>query len=334
MKALRIVLAAVFVAALSLSAVGCSDGDVAARVNGEVISKSDLDAQVEALKQQYPDMFEGADGEGRLLEFQQRLLDNMINNVLIRQAAEERGIEVSDADVTAELEKLKAGFQSDEQFEQALAQANMDVAALEDQVREQLMTEQLLDSLTEEFDITDAEITEYYEANAAQFQEQAATHAAHILFDPEEKALAEEILAEVKAGGDFAALAKEHSKDPGSAANGGDLGWPTTPYVPEFQAAADALDAGEISDLVETTFGWHIIKVIEKREARDKPLEEVKDQIVQILEQQYNADVYQQFLNEQRDAAEIEILIPELATPAVSQEGTEGTESEESDSGE
>lgn len=326
MKALRIALTAMLMTALVFSVTGCSDKDAAARVNGEVIKKSDLDAQVEALKEQYPDMFTGADGEGRLLEFQQRLLDNMINNVLIRQAAEEMGIEVSDSDVATEVDSLKQGFESDEQFTEALAQAGMDVDALNQQVREQLVTERLLESLSEDIEIGDEEIEAYYAGNEAQFTEQAAVHASHILFDPADEATATAVLAEVREGGDFAALAKEYSKDPGSAANGGDLGWPSTPFVPEFQEAADALDAGEISELVETTFGWHIIKVIEKRETRVKPLEEVKDQIVEILKQQYNADTYQQFLNEQRDKAEIEILIPELATPAVSQEGTETAE--------
>ena len=68
------------------------------------------------------------------------------------------------------------------------------------------------------------------------------------------------MLAEINNGGDFASLAKQYSQDPGSAANGGDLGWPTTPFVPEFQEAAEALDVDEVSGLVETTFGWHIIK--------------------------------------------------------------------------
>ncbi len=322
MKALRIALAAVLMAALVFSVTGCSDEDAAARVNDEVIKKSDLDAQIEALKEQYPDMFTGADGEGRLLEFQQRLLDNMINNVLIRQAADEMGIEVSDADVAAEVDSLKQGFESDEQFNEALTQAGMDVEALNQQVREQLVTEQLLASLSEDVSVSDEEIADYYSGNEAQFTEQAAVHASHILFDPADKETAEKVLAEIKDGGDFSALAKEYSKDPGSAANGGDLGWPSTPYVPEFQAAAESLSPGEISDLVETTFGWHIIKVIEKRDTSVKPLAEVKDQIVELIKQQYNADTYQQFLNEQRDKADIEILIPELATPAVSQEAT------------
>lgn len=326
MKVLRTLLAAVLALGLTIGLAGCGEEDIAARVNGEVIKQSDLDAQVETLKEQYPDMFTGADGEGRLLEFQQRLLDNMINNVLIKQAAEERGIEVTDEDVATEIESLKSGFETDEQFEQALAQSGMDVEALETQVREGMITDRLIATLTEDVTVSDEEVSEYYEANKADFMQLAGVHAAHILFDPEDKATAEEVLADIKAGADFASLAKQYSKDPGSAANGGDLGWPTTPYVQEFQDAADAMEAGQVSDLVETTFGWHIIKVIEKRDDRQQPLEEVRDQIEQIIVQQQNADVYQEFLNELRDAATIEILVPELATPAVTQEGSSTAE--------
>ncbi|MCG2807601.1 MAG: SurA N-terminal domain-containing protein, partial [Coriobacteriia bacterium] len=104
MKAFRVVVSLALVAGLFLGITGCSDKDVAARVNGEVIKKSELDAQVDKLKEQYPQMFEGADGEGRLIDFQQRLLDNMINNVLIRQAAKDAGVKVTDADVKKKIE--------------------------------------------------------------------------------------------------------------------------------------------------------------------------------------------------------------------------------------
>lgn len=322
MKALRIAVAAVLLAGLVFGAAGCSDKDVAARVNGEVIKKSDLDAQVEKLKEQYPDMFTGADGEGRLLDFEQRLLDNMINDALIRQAAEDKGIDISDADVQKKIDELKTGFQTDDQFQQALAQAGMDEAALKDQVRDQLVTAQLVAAISTEASVTTEEVQAYYDANKSQFAETAAVHASHILFDVADKATAEKVLAEVKAGGDFASLAKQYSKDPGSAANGGDLGWPTTPYVAEFEAAAEALQPGQISDLVETTFGWHIIKVIEKREARQQTVEEARPQIEQLLTEQRNSDAYQTFLDDLRAKAEIEILLPELQAPTSSSETT------------
>lgn len=316
MKAFRVVVSLALVAGLFLGITGCSDKDVAARVNGEVIKKSELDAQVDKLKEQYPQMFEGADGEGRLIDFQQRLLDNMINNVLIRQAAKDAGVKVTDADVKKKIEELKAGFSTQDQFDQALAQAGMDVATLESQISDQLVTEQLIATLNKDTEVSDKEITEYFDTNKAQFAEQAAVHAAHILFDAKDKATGEKVLAELKAGGDFAALAKQYSKDPASGANGGDLGWPTTPYDTDFQAAADKLKVNEISGLIETQFGWHIIKLLEKREDRQKPLDEVKDQIKQIIVQQRNADAYQTFLDDLRAKAKIEILIVDLQKPA------------------
>jgi parvulin-like peptidyl-prolyl isomerase len=312
MRTLRAVLAAALSVVLLVGLAACTGGEVAATVNGEDIMKAELDEQVEKLQEQYPQMFEGADAEARLLDFQQRLLDNMINGVLIRQAAEEMGIDVSDSDVDEQIEELKAGFETEEQFDEALAQAGMDMDALRTQIEDQLLTEALLEELNSDTEVAEEEITAYYAANTAQFQEEAAVNASHILFNPDDKATAEEVLVQVNEGGDFAALAKEHSQDPVSAENGGDLGWPTTPYVPEFQAAADKLEIGEISGLVETTYGWHIIKLNDRRDSRQKELDEVRDQIEQIILQQLNADSYQEFLNELRDEAEIVILIEGL----------------------
>ena len=182
-------------------------------------------------------------------------------------------------------------------------------------IADRTIPDQLLEELTSDVEISDEEIQEYYDANEAQFTEEASVRASHILFNVDDKATAETVLAEIQAGGDFASLAKEYSQDTASAEDGGDLGWPTTPYVPEFQAAADELEVGQTSALVETTFGWHIIRVTEVRGQRVKPIEEVSEQIEQILIQQHNADVYQEFLDELRADAEIVILIPELAVP-------------------
>ncbi|MDP2183557.1 MAG: peptidylprolyl isomerase [Actinomycetota bacterium] len=322
MRTFRVVVALLLATSLVLAVTGCSSKDVAAKVNGEVIKRSDLDVQIEKLKEQYPDMFTGPDAEGRLLDFQQRLLDNMINNVLIRQAAEEKGIKISDSDVQKQIDTLKENFQSPEQFTQALDQAGMTEDTLKEQVRDQLLTEELIKQISADTPVTEKEIEEYYKANASQFEEKAAVHAAHILFEESDKATAEKVLKELKGGGNFASLAKQYSKDPVSAEKGGDLGWPTTPYVPEFEAAAQKLKADEMSGLVKTTFGYHIIKLIEKRENRQKPIDEVKDQIEQIIVQQRNADAYQKFLDDQRAKADIEILIPELQAAPEAQDAT------------
>ena len=310
----RFLLVTALIVALVASLTACGSNDIAARVNGEEISRAELDEQVEILRAQSPQMFEGEEGEERILDFKRRLLESMIDNVLVRQAAEERGVTVSDEEIDAQLEDLKAGFPSEEEFETALADANLTLADLRDQLREQLTTQRLMEELAGDADVTDAEVEEYYEANQAQFAEQAATRSSHILFDLEDRATAEEVLAEVRGGGDFAALAQEHSIDPGSASQGGDLGWsdPARPFVPEFTEAMEGLDVGDVSDLVETDFGWHIIKIEERRDERQRSLADVSDQIEQMILQQRNAEAYQTFLDEIRAQAEIEILIDEL----------------------
>jgi len=313
---LRITITSLLVAAFAIGTAGCAEREVAARVNGEAIYKAELDQQVEKLKELYPQMFEGVEGEGRLLEFRQQALDSMINTILWQQAAEERGVTATDAQVQERVDELKAGFQEAVQFEQALEKSGITLDELKEQVRNQILTEALLAEINPVSEVSEEDIKEFYEANKAQFTEAAAVRASHILFNEADKALAERVLAQIRDGADFAELARQYSKDPASAAGGGDLGWPAVPYVPEFQQALEGLGINKISDLVQTQFGWHIIKATERREERVRPLEEAAEQIEQSIIQQRNAEASQAFLTELREKADIEILIPELKPPA------------------
>ena len=322
MKLLRILVIAAFAAVLALGAVGCSQKNVAAKVNGEVITVEELQAQVDQLKKQYPQMFEGTDAEGRLLDFKQRILDNLINQKLLEQAAKEKGIEVDDKAVGEQITQLKAGFKDDAQFTSALQSAGMTEESLKTQVREQLLTQKIVESLSKESTATTADIKAYYDTNKTQFYQKEAKRASHILFKPEDKKKAQQVLKQIKEGGDFAALAKANSVDTATASKGGDLGWPTTPYVAEFEAALNKLDKDEVSALVETPYGWHIIKVTDERKGSQQKLEDVKDQIAQILSQQTRADSYQKYLDNLRKKAKIEILVDELKLPASSKTTT------------
>lgn len=324
MKLTRIVLAVALVAGLAFAG-GCKSADVAAKVNGDRISLEELDKQVEQLKKQYPDMFEGTDGEGRLIDFKQRLLDSLINQKLIEQAAVDKGLKVTDAEVAKQVEQLKTGFKDDAQFQSALKSANMTLESLTKQIRDQLITQKLIESLAKDTKVPEAELKTYFEKNKAQFSQAAAKRATHILFKPEDKKTAQQVLDQIKNGGDFAALAKQYSVDTATKANGGDLGWPTTPYVPEFEAALAKLGKGKTSGLVQTPYGWHIIRVTDIRTATQKKFADVKDQIEQILIQQRRADAYQKFLDDLRKKAKIEILVEELKTPAAGKGSQETT---------
>lgn len=325
MKFTRTLLAIALLGALAagtLAVTGCSNQDTAAKVNGEKISTEQLEQQLDQLKKQYPNMFEGADGEGRLLDFKQRLLDNLINQKLIEQAAKDKGIKISDADIKKQIDQLKAGFKDDAQFKDALKSAGMTEAALTEQIRQQLMTQKLIESLSADQKVTEADIKDYYAANKSQFFQKESKRASHILFKVEDKKKAAAVLARIENGEDFSTLAKANSIDTATAAKGGDLGWPSVTYVPEFQAALDKLNKGEMSGLVQTPYGWHIIKVTDERKGSQQSLAEVKSQIEQIIIQQRKADSYQKFLNDLRKKAEIDILVEDLKSSKASQTTT------------
>jgi foldase protein PrsA len=313
MKHLRIVVAVALVAVLAVALVGCGNKDVAATVNGEKISNEELQAQLAQVKKRFPQFFQGADAAQREIEFKQRLLDELINRVLIEQAAKDRGIKVTDEDVQNQIDTIKKGFKDQAAFEAALKNAGIDPTALNEQIRTQLVTQKLVETLAKQVKTpTDAEIKAYYDSHKSEFGQTAAKRASHILV--KDKAAAEKLLTQLKAGADFEKLAKANSIDTVSAAKGGDLDWPTTPFVPEFQAALDKLKVGQTSAVVKTQFGYHIIKVTDERAAKVEPLSEVKTQIVQKITEQKKADLYQKLLDDLKNKAKIEIFVKDLAT--------------------
>ncbi|MBI4166032.1 MAG: peptidylprolyl isomerase, partial [Acidobacteria bacterium] len=158
------------------------------------------------------------------------------------------------------------------------------------------------DRVTAELKLDDAAVKKYYSEHLAEYQVPERVRASHILFKtegktPEEEAATEkkarEVLARIKAGADFAEEAKNNSED-STAANGGDLGWIVRQQtVKEFEDAAFSLKPGQVSDLVKTSYGFHIIKVAEKQSAHLQTFEEVKDQIRELLTRQWLADAQQ-----------------------------------------
>jgi peptidyl-prolyl cis-trans isomerase C len=156
---------------------------------------------------------------------------------------------------------------------------------------------------------TDENMKKVYEDAAKQITGEAEVHARHILVETEAEAKAVE--DELKKGADFAELAKKKSKDPG-AADGGDLGFFTKDQmVPEFSAVAFALEPGKISDPVKSQFGWHVIKVEEKRNRKAPDFEQVKPQIETYVVRKAQAD----YVTKLREGAKVERMDQAAATP-------------------
>jgi peptidyl-prolyl cis-trans isomerase C len=150
--------------------------------------------------------------------------------------------------------------------------------------------------------VTDKAIRDLYDTTVAGGKSAEEFRARHILVDSEDEA--KDLIKQIKGGKDFAVIAKEKSKDTGSAANGGDLGWFTPDVmVPEFSKAAVALKNGEISAPVKSQFGWHIIQTQERRKQAPPKFEDVKENLSQQLKQQINQETVERVTK----AAKIEL---------------------------
>jgi peptidyl-prolyl cis-trans isomerase C len=291
--------------------------EIVARVNGEAINSTDLEKAVRGL--------EGRAGGPVPADQRDRVyrgvLDDMIGYKLLVQEAKARKIAVPDADVDAQIAQIRSQFPSDAQFQQALTAQKMTLEAVRDDARAEISVEKLVDGeIAGKASVKPEAVTDFYQKNQDKFQQGARVRASHILIGvpqnadaatkQQAKAKAEALLKDLKAGKDFADTAKANSQDPGSAPKGGDLGYfEQGQMVPPFEQAAFALKPGEMSEVVETQFGYHIIKVADRQDSRVVPLEEAKGQIEQYLTQQNRQAQTQVFVDALKAKAKIEILI-------------------------
>jgi peptidyl-prolyl cis-trans isomerase C len=291
--------------------------DVLAHVNGEDVTKADLDRAVQALEAR----------AGGPIPPEQRdqvlrgVLDQLIGYKVLIQETRARNLTVPDADVDARIGQIQKQFPSEAEFTQMLAQRKLTLEQVKSDARQDMAIAKLIEGeIAAKVAVKPEQVTDFYAKNPDQFKQGESVRASHILITvpkgadaatkAQAKAKAEQVLKDVKGGGDFAALAKQHSADPGSAANGGDLGFfQQGQMVGPFNDAAFSLAPGAISDLVETDFGFHIIKVVEKKEGRTIPLEEVRPQVEQYLERVNRQQETESFVNGLKAKGKIEVLI-------------------------
>ncbi|HHV38910.1 MAG TPA: foldase [Tepidimicrobium sp.] len=242
---------------------GCGKGEVVAKVDGEAITKDQL----------YDQLVE-QNGE--------QVLNSLISEKIIELELKKQKIKIGKEEVKEELEKLKEQHGGEEGLNMMIMQYGMDMEDLENNIAMNLKLKKLLGP---EIDISEEEMLDYYEENKEAFGEAEQVKARHILVETEEEA--KEISKELESGGDFAKLAKKHSLDEASKESGGDLGFfGKGEMVKEFEKSAFSLKPNEISDPVKTDHGYHIIEVLEKKEAKIPSYKDVKDDIEDILLQQ------------------------------------------------
>ncbi len=290
--------------------------DVLALVNGEALSKADFELALHNLESQ----------AGRPVPPEQRdevyrnLLNNMIALRLLKQETARRHMTATDAELDAAMKQVRGQFPSEAAFEQALSSQKLTLAQLRDEMRQNLLISRMLDQeLAPQLQVKPSEVSEFYEKNPDKFKQPESVHAAHVLIavpqgadEAAKKAArekAEQVLQKARAGGDFAALARSYSND-ASKQRGGDLGFfPRGQMVPAFESAAFALQPGQISDIVETPFGFHVIKVIEKRPAQTVPFGQVSGRIEQYLQQEKREAKTKAFVESLKSKGRVEVLI-------------------------
>ena len=289
--------------------------EVVARVNGEAISKAEFETAVQAVEANAGGPVPPAQRD-RVLR---TVLDQMIGYRLLIQETKARKVAVDDAELDARIGQIRSQFPSEDVFKQALAQQNLTLDQLRTNARNDMLVTTMLQSAVK-VAVTPEQVTDFYQKNPDQFQQAERVRASHILIGfpqnadeaakKEARTKAAEVLKEVRAGKDFGALAKQHSTDPGSAAQGGDLGFfEQGQMVPTFDKAAFSMKPGETSDLVESDFGVHIIRVVDRQAARTVPIDEVRPQVQQYLEGQSRQQATQAFVESLKAKGKVEIFI-------------------------
>jgi peptidyl-prolyl cis-trans isomerase C len=289
---------------------------VLARVNGEAVEKWEFDQALKGVEARAG----GPVPAERRDEVLRGVLDQLVSFHLLAQESRARKLEIPESDVDQQIAQMKGGFPSEEAFTQGLAQQGLTLEQLKNQTRTRMQVAKIIETeVASKVSVQDAEVDAFYKENTERFKQDESVHASHILIalpqnaTPEQKAAAkasaQAALRKVRGGADFAALAKTTSND-ASAQNGGDLGFvPRGRTVPAFEEAAFALKPGAVSGVVETQFGFHVIKAHEKRAARTAPFAEVSGQIKQFLMQGQQEKRLEQFVQEARAKAKIEMLV-------------------------
>jgi peptidyl-prolyl cis-trans isomerase C len=291
--------------------------EVVARVNGESIGKAEFEKAIKNV--------EGRAGQPVPAEQRDQVyrgvLDQLIAYRLLMQETKSRKIEVPENEVDARLASIKQQFPSEDAFKQTLTQQQMTVEQLREDAKSDMRVTKMLESeVGAKVAVQAQDVNTFYQQNPDKFKQGERVRASHILIRTAEnadvktkevaKTKAADVLKEVKSGKDFSELAKNYSQDPGSAANGGDLGYfAQGQMVPAFEQAAFTLKPGEVSNVVETPFGYHIIKVADKQAARTVPLDEVKPQIEQFLQNQQRQQKTEAFINSLKAKGKVEVLI-------------------------
>ena len=293
---------------------------VVARVNGKPIYEEQLKPRVERDLSTYRKYGMREETPELINRLQGRALEKLISEELIFQASRRRTIEDLDEKVELKLEALKKKHGTEERFAKYLKLRNLTLEGVRESLRTGVYVDEYLKAKgISEPEISEQRIRETYDQNPAVYSRKDAVKVSHILIAVDEAAGVEEkehaareaaeLREQALNGKDFAELAKQHS-DCNSASGGGDLGYIKRGYMPKaFDDVAFATEKGAVGPVVKTKFGYHVVKVFEKKSAGITPYEEVKGFIEKYLQEKESNERRAAHIAELKKGAEIEILL-------------------------
>ena len=281
--------------ALAEEASKSAEGKVAT-VNGIDISRKDYDREVNLYKDRLARSGRPMDQE-QIKVISGQILDRMIETELLYQESRKQGVQIESTEIEAQFSDIKQRFSSEQEFASAIGKMEMTEAGIRAQIERGLAINELVKTrIADNIKISEEETRTFYDSHPELFKQPEQVKASHILVkveadaDAEKKTAAkkkiDQIQDRVKKGEDFATLARENSEGP-SATKGGDLGYfERGKMVKPFEEAAFALEVNQVSDVVQTSFGYHLIKVFDKKPAQTMAYAEVKPKLVDHLKQQ------------------------------------------------
>ena len=291
---------------------------IAAIVNDEVITYLELNREYAlALKEEEK---LGTVSPDAAVKLKRQVLDSMVDKKLVQQKIKELNILISDGEISQSIDEIKRqNKMTQEMLVSALLAQGMTFEQYKLQMKEQMERLRLMSQeVKSKIQVGEREIKEYYDANLALYREEPTYRARHIFLKVDKKASTEEIkkimakasdvMNEARSEKDFAALARKYSDDAGAAKDGGDLGtFKKGDMLPEIESAVITMKPGEISELVATPAGFHIIKLEEKTEGKVKPFETVSASIEELLYKKKSEARFKQWAEDLKKNAVIDI---------------------------
>jgi peptidyl-prolyl cis-trans isomerase SurA len=292
---------------------------IAAVVNDDVVTLFDINREAEPVIRD-AEKKAPVDSATRS-QIRRAALDHLVEKKLVDQKIKELGIKVTDEELRQAVEDVKKqnNMASQDVLIKALASQGLTFELYRSQLQEQIEKLKLVSvEVRAKIQVGETEMREYYEANRLKYSEEETFRASHIFFKTSEKAPAEDIkrtmntalmvLAEAKGGKDFAELAKSYSEDPAARKDGGALGtFKKGDMMPELETAILSMKTGDVSELVYTTSGFHIVKLEERTSGKMKPFESVKSDIEEALYRKKSEDRFSQWAKDLRGKASIEM---------------------------